>query len=153
MAKEAVMMTKMKTARRKFTDAVEAWAWLNGHPVFDFEAKEIVLSPKDKWLKAAGITKETRVWFQDNTFAEGLSIELVRVNPATKRIEGEALKNTQVEVWLEAGGPVESDGRRYRVSHDILLDCGGPTFEAALLQMAKAVLKHYGDYEAHEYAG
>lgn len=138
------------TDEREFKDVVEAWNWLNSHPAFDFEAKEVVLSPKTAWMKAAGLEKEVRVWFQDNTFAESLSIDLVRVNEESGAVEGDESKNTRIEVWLEAGGPSEDteNNKRWRTSHNYKLDCSGATFEIALLQMAKNVLEHYGDYQA-----
>jgi hypothetical protein len=148
------MINKVETNKREFKDVVTAWDWLNLHPAFDFEAREIVLSPKKKWMKKAGVREKTRVWFQDNTFAESLSVDFVRVNPQTGAIDNDDSKNTQIEVWLEAGGPVEDEslGKRYRVSHDYKLDCGGPTFEIALLQMAGNVLEVYGDYEVDGHA-
>jgi hypothetical protein len=142
---------------RQFTDVVETWEWLNHHPAFDFEAREIVVPPNKRgakdWVLVAGAKEETRVWFQDNTFNESLSVEFVRVNPQTGAIDEDASKNTQIEVWLEAGGPVadEETGVRYRVSNNYKLACGGPTFEAAMLQMAANVLKQYGDYMVDEH--
>ena len=144
--------TGMENSKRQFADVTEAWVWLTSHPAF--EAREILLSPKRAGSKAVGIKAGAPAWLRDNTFAESLYIEFVRINPQTGAIDEDATKNTQIEVWLEGGAPVEDEdsGVRYRVSHNHHLDCGGPTFEAALLQMATNVLECYGDYEMDENA-
>ena len=72
----------------------------------------------------------------NNRFMDCLDIELAKVNPSTNCIESSG--NTKVEVWLECG-PWDSECR----VHDIDLDCGGSTFEEAIITLAKLVKEKY----------
>ena len=74
-------------------------------------------------------------------FSLGLYVEVVKVNPVTNEIDDDATKNTKVQVWLECGTYVETNG----LIHDIDLDCGGDTFEEAIIELAKLVKKYYSD--------
>lgn len=60
---------------------------------------------------------------------------VVKVNPETNRIDDDISKNTKVEVWLESGP--------YEV-HDPDLDCGGETYEKAIITLAEKVKAKYG---------
>ena len=64
-------------------------------------------------------------------------------------VNTDAGKNTFNECWLEFG-PIKqtvSDGQlKLEHYHDTNLDCGAPTFDEALVKLARLVLKHYGDY-------
>lgn len=77
--------------------------------------------------------------FQER-FHECLDIEVVKVNPKTKSIDDDSSKNTETAVWLECG-----QYSKYSAYHDINLDCGGRTFEEAIIKLANLVQKHYGD--------
>ena len=70
-----------------------------------------------------------------------LDIEPVLVNPATRRVEDDESLNTKTEIWLELG-PYNS---RY-ATHDIDLDCGGWTFEEAIIKLRDLVEFKYGAY-------
>lgn len=72
--------------------------------------------------------------FEDN-FNGCLYIEAVKVDPETKSIEEDPSRNTETNVWLEAGAPG---------CHSIELDCGGRTFEDAIIQLANLVYRYYG---------
>ena len=64
------------------------------------------------------------------------------------RVNKDSLKNVFPECWLEFGTIEQgvSDGKLHIVHyHDIELDCGAPTFDEALIRLAKLVRKHYGD--------
>lgn len=77
-----------------------------------------------------------------NAFGECLDIAVVKVDPLTKRIEDDSSRNTETAVWLECGehaGPNE----KYNY-HDPRLDCGGRSFEEAIIKMASLVRKYYG---------
>ena len=73
-------------------------------------------------------------------FQECLDIEVVKVSPITNCIEDDNTLNTKTAVWLECG---EYDDR-YPV-HDLDLDCGGDTFEIAIIELANLVDKHYDE--------
>jgi len=85
------------------------------------------------------------------------------------RIDDDRSKNKYVECWLEFGpvyygfaasGARSTSEKYYQEfykdwdkttiklsSHDIDLDTGGSTFDEALVNLAKNVRKHYGDYK------
>ena len=99
-------------------DSEQAWEFLCGHSVF-----------KDH-------------------FKVALDIDVVKVNPENETIDDDEKKNTATRVWLECG-PVEcekDDNDRLCAfySHDIALDCGGKTFEEAIVKLAKLVKRKYG---------
>lgn len=111
---------------KPFVDFYAAWRFLEGHKIFELE--------------------ECSVFFRC------LSIEVVKVNPDTEKIDDNEAKNTATRVWLECGPWCHSDeltdeerkGFPYGVSsHDVELDCGAPTFEQAIIKLANQVLKKY----------
>jgi len=75
-------------------------------------------------------------------FLRNLHIMVVMVDPKTKRVEDDEKRNTEVNIWLEAGARKRDLDNNVDVScHDIRLDCGGKTFEEAIIAMAKIVKK------------
>lgn len=96
-------------------DFYKAWDYLNEHVIFKDE---------DGF----------------NRFQECIDIEVVKVNPETKAIDDDKIKNTQTRVWLECG-PYKKKSK----THDIELDCGAKTFEKAIIKLAKLVKKEYGN--------
>lgn len=84
----------------------------------------------------------------DGMFWDALDIFVVKVNPDTNAIDDDKSKNTKTQVWLETGRHI--DERDMLIpgcspfSHDYYLDCGGDTFEEAIIQLADLVLKYYG---------
>lgn len=89
-----------------------------------------------------------------NCFNSLLYIEVVRVNPVTLEIDGDNKKNTLVQVWIETGEWVMPEDMpeedRWTIpetgiqNHDYELDCGGDTFEEAIIELAKLVKQKYG---------
>ncbi len=75
-------------------------------------------------------------------FEKCLDIEIVKVNPVNKMVEDDDSLNTLTQVWLECG-PYQKDC----LTHDIDLDCGGDTFEEAIINLSKLVNKFYGNEE------
>ena len=73
-------------------------------------------------------------------FESCLGISVVKVNPETKAIEDDEEKNTEVNVWLECG-----KYSAHHSWHDYSLDCGGRTFEDAIIELANLVWETYGD--------
>lgn len=125
---------------REFTDFHEAWHWLHEHPAFF----------------AKGTMGAT---YPSSMFDEALDIVVSKVDPVTRKIEDDKSRNTHTEVWLECGGvenPTENavangqvgeeDIKWGHTTHDYELDCGGDTFEEAVLALANLVVKHYGDH-------
>jgi len=84
-------------------------------------------------------------WLNDNHERwpiRSLDVDMAKVNPKTGRIDDDEAKNTRVDYWLE-GGPFGKKHEAYM--HDPNLDCGGETFEEAIVKYAELVKKHYGN--------
>ena len=100
-----------------FCDFKTAFDFLDGHPMFN------------------------------DLFQEDLYMRIVKVCPETNRIESDASKNTKIQFWLEHG-PYRSAVDDYpfdRCIHDLELDCGGDTFEDAIINLANLVAANYND--------
>lgn len=80
-------------------------------------------------------------WMADHHpwVSKSLDVHIAKVNPKTRRISDDEKKNTLVEYWLEAG-PFFDMG----YSHDLRLDCGGKSFEEAIIKLAARVRRVYG---------
>jgi len=80
-----------------------------------------------------------------------LTIGYMRVDP-TGHVNDVRSMNTVVDVWLEFGPEsygYDGDGfdeTTLQQSHDWELDCGGPTFDQAIVKLANQVQVKYGDY-------
>lgn len=85
--------------------------------------------------------------YQDTSFLDTIWFTYVKVDPKTRRVEDEAARNTETEVWIETGpGLTVPDDMSGAIGiHDYELDCGGPTFDAALVELANRVHARYGD--------
>lgn len=82
----------------------------------------------------------------NDRFIDELYIAVVKVNPDTNEIDDDKTKNTKVQVWLEHGLYEE----KYNCcTHDINLDCGGDTFEEAIIELARLVKENYTDDGKH----
>ena len=75
----------------------------------------------------------------NDKFMPELWVEVVKVNPETNSVDDDSDKNTKVRIWLEHG-PYDE---KYGFTHDIDLDCGGDTFEEAIIKLAELVQKYY----------
>lgn len=105
----------------KFTEFYEAYSFLDFHPIFQ---------------NKHGI----------GHLSDSLDISVVKVNPANDTVEEDQSLNTAVRVWLECGEHTEE----YGYTHDYDLDCGGETFEKAIVELANLVFEKHGDYEEPE---
>lgn len=110
-------------------DAFDAWWFLQEHPKF-FHPDRMEIGEMCGDFKS-----------------DCLDIDIQRVCPITKCIEADPTRNTLNQVWLECGPYVYDDGVVV-TSHDCNLDCGGDTFEEAILQLAHLVIEWYGDYRS-----
>jgi len=74
-----------------------------------------------------------------------------------EKFYGEPWKVDHVEVWLETGcveytkDLTEGIMEQVQHCHDIDLDVGGLTFEEAIINLAKLVKKHYGDFSCEDF--
>lgn len=79
--------------------------------------------------------------YKVSKFYNCLEIDVVKVNPINSMIENDDNRNTKTEVWLEFGAVLEEDV----CEHDTRLDCGGDTFEEAIVELANLVDTYYLD--------
>lgn len=96
-----------------FDNFYGAWWFLNDHPMFQDE-------------------------YESSQFQECLDVFVAKVNPKTCSVDDDKNLNTKVEVWLEIG--------QYDKTcrwHDVNLDCGGNTYEDAIINMANNVMEQY----------
>lgn len=75
-------------------------------------------------------------------FNNELYVDVVKVNPKTNEIDDDDANNTKVQIWLEHG-PYEEE--HHQCAHDVYLDCGGDTFEEAIIELARLVKRYYTD--------
>lgn len=111
--------------------------WLKDHPV---------------WNHPVPVTLDDGQVIHHGCFSDLVSIDIAYVNPEDNTVSDEDTLNVLPEVWIEAGPyvNVEQDfpELKYMPSHDYRLDCGGPTLEIALCELALLVKAYYGHYKA-----
>lgn len=99
----------------------------------------------------------------DGCFRDRVDLAVVFIDPTTERIEDDDSRNTDLRVVIEAGGwfdlsvdPETSCGgnvpeegwteyNKWIGCHDTRLDCGAPTVDEALLELARLVKFFYQD--------
>lgn len=120
-------------------DYVAAWWYLDCHPAFWQFMKEDA---------TAAERIHERNLMEDGGVRRCVDISVAKVNPITNRVEDDEALNTKNEVWIELGKwpwPTDAENANTRVPyHDYELDCGGPTFEAAIVRAAHNVATVYG---------
>jgi hypothetical protein len=119
----------------KFSDFYEAYEFLENHIIFD----------ERRLFKDIPYAQYTE-------FKHSLDISVVKVDPTTNCVAmideytPDDEKNTKVRIWLEHGPPYHDVRQKcFNWSHDIDLDCGGDTFEEAIVALANNVYKKYGE--------
>jgi len=154
-------MTPWKTIKT----AYDAFWFLSEHPKFQYrEARLLHANEKPKLSKRERIIiyKDETPWLakekyrvleyplKGESFPQNLDIHYTKVDK-NDVVNSDWSKNINVACWLEFGPMkyVVCEGELIlRHSHDPRLDCGGPTFEAALVELAQLVKKYYGNYKA-----
>jgi hypothetical protein len=146
---------------RTIDNAYDAYHFLHDHPDFmlrerhEISEEEYVRGSADGFLvtrdKGGKCWRELR-HLHRHAIEMNLSMFYAKVDE-TRTVNDDLSRNVNVEVWLEFGPEEydypaewyeETDRMEY---HDWRLDCGGPTFDAALVELANLVLKEYGDYD------
>jgi hypothetical protein len=147
-------------------NAHDAFWFLHEHPKLKYREAVLLTPAQAKTVKLnkgerIRIVKDEMQWnkkrypvrefaLRGESFPLNLDIFYTKVDK-TRKVNDDKSQNKFIECWLEFG-PVEyvvEDGTLHRRHfHDINLDCGGPTFEIALMKLTKLVKKHYGDYAA-----
>ena len=114
----------------RFSDFYEAFNFLRNHELCECEIDQ-------------GNRRKSIV----NYFDRCLNISVVKINPETGEIDANMSNNTKTEVWLEFGRAFID----YNITddvmfeHDYRLDCGGDTFEEAIIKLANLVDQFYYD--------
>jgi len=108
-----------------------AWHYLNEHPIY----WQLWREPDPEHLNYRNL---------DHGFGmlRGIDVDVVRVNPADQRISEDPALNTLMQVWLETGEIGWPGNDRY---HNCKLDCGGATYEEAIVRLARRVHGYYGN--------
>ena len=114
----------------RFSDFYEAFNFLRNHKLCECEIDQ-------------GNRRKSVV----NYFDRCLSISVVKINPETDEIDANMSNNTKTEVWLEFGRAFIDYNTTDSVmfEHDYRLDCGGDTFEEAIIKLANLVDQFYYD--------
>ena len=146
---------------RTIDNAYDAYHFLHDHPELSLRERHEITEEEYARGSAEGflVTKDRggKCWremrhLHRHAIEMNLSIFYAKVD-GTGTVNDDRSRNTNTEVWLELG-PEEYDypADWYQETermeyHDPDLDCGGPTFDAALIELARLVLEHYGDYD------
>lgn len=117
-----------------------SWHYLNEHPLFwRFRSPGMLQRPRN------------HIVYLEHEYgfgSDGINVMVVRTD-ITGLVNPDENLNTQTEVQLEAGEwslfPEESQGGQYVHVHDYDIDCGGPTYEHAVISLAFLVWKKYGN--------
>ncbi|MGB7281577.1 MAG: hypothetical protein WBE13_04875 [Candidatus Acidiferrum sp.] len=162
----------------RLRNAYDAWWFLYYHPKLSvpgrvpvekghrLSGKKGVLNISEKKIYRLSTDRGGNLWMackrlKLRAIECNLDIHWAKVD-STRVVNDNPKLNTNVEVWLELGPmyygycqpEFEADqdhDRDYLINyHDINLDCGAPTFDEALLILAKLVRRHYGDYREEQ---
>lgn len=145
---------------RKIKDGYDAYWFIHDHPKLQRRERSEIDPAKAGEMEKSGhiITRDRggkcwREWRHLRVSAVGENLSIHYAKTDGKRISDDKSKNVHTECWLELG-PVkyeyaaEWEDETYEAHyHDWRLDCGGSTFDEALVRLAKLVLRHYGDYK------
>ena len=155
---------------RKIKTAYQAGWFLYEHPKFSVPFRRAITKQEVAQSKREGHTvardrngqrwEYNKVLFR-HALEVNLDIHYVKTN-GRGHILNDKTKNIYEECWLEFG-PLQYDyhshdhktGKPYSWDkettlqhvHDVRLDCGAKSFDAALVKLARLVLRHYGDYK------
>jgi hypothetical protein len=144
----------------KLGNAHDAYWFIHDHPKFMLPERSEVDSQEADKMEAMGywVTRDRggKCWRMHrhlHRHAIDLNLDIFYTKVNKRRIvDKDPKKNKWVECWLEFGSEdymymADWDTETHRSGyHDIDLDTGGPTFDQALVRLAKLVRKHHGDY-------
>ena len=158
-------------------NAYDAYWFLHSHPKFNIPLRvEISPEEFTEYKNGVKIVeynnKKVKVskdaggkcyrYFLTKKYAVDVNLDIFYTKVNKKRsVDSNPDKNQYVECWLEFG-PIQYSyaysGTKKPMgewdtetvlehTHDIRLDTGAPTFDEALVKLAKLVKKYYGDFE------
>lgn len=111
-------------------DVYRAWWWLARHPIFWYFGRE------DR--RHISTLSETR------GVHEGLEFQPAMVNRKSRKTEG-PWKYREVEIWVEVFPTSLTRGTNDIRLHDTDLDTGAPTYEEALIKVARMIYERHGN--------
>lgn len=160
----------MAKSYHRIRNAYDAWWFLHDHPLFTDRERSGRLSPEQAGLErrlghdvTEFVCQDGSIYYQVlhnltvHAINENLSVDYQKVDD-TGYVNKDRSKNTNIECWLEFGPyhwtknfqEMWHDEPVRMPAHDYRLDCGAPTFDEAIIKLARLVKRHYGDYEPHE---
>ena len=163
----------VKKKYHTISNAYDAYWFLHQHPKFQRRHRNEITPEEAEVQEVQGflITRDKggkcyREYRHVRVPAIGENLDILYAKTDGKRVNKDHSKNKHIECWLEFG-PVEygyMGGGQYdwdtetgeMFYHDWRLDCGGPTFDAALIRLARLVRRVYGDYKPwvrHDHCG
>jgi hypothetical protein len=145
--------------KHTISNAYDAYWFIHDHPKFLLPERNEVTPEEASEMEAKGfwITRDKggkcyRMYRHLHRHAIDLNLDIHYAKTNGRRVDKDPKKNKHVECWLEFGSeeymyvtPWDEETRRMGC-HDTDLDTGAPTFDAALVKLAKLVRKHHGDY-------
>jgi hypothetical protein len=146
---------------RNIDNAYEAWHFLYDHPSFMLRERHEIPPEDYDMLESRGFLvnkdRSGKCWRQmrhlyRHAVAMNLTIGYMKVDATGHTTTAPGVAKT-TDVWLELGPEsYDYDGDGFdettlQQTHDWHLDCGGPTFDEALVTLANKVLAKYGDYK------
>jgi hypothetical protein len=96
------------------------------------------MNKEEQFYKAWWYLVDNYEWVIKN-----LDIDVIKVNPKTEEVDDDPEKNTLIEIWLETGPDEKNEHGVPCATYDPNLDCGGNTFEEAIIKLSKLVKKYY----------
>lgn len=118
--------TRAQMYERDPENLMNAWWWLQKHPIF--------------WYFGKHQHEVSLCW--ELGVDEGLEFRPTLVDPETRRIEKPRSRNTHLEFWVEVF-PASLRNREIRL-HDYECDTGGDTYEEAIVKVAKEIYERHG---------
>lgn len=116
-----------------------SWYYLNGHPVY-WRFNQVADRPANH---ESGL--ETEYGFG----SDAINIHVTQVcSDCGRRHDDDPNLNNKTEIWLETGKweMLPGKGSRHHGHwHDPELDCGGDTYEEAVIKLARLVWEKYGN--------
>jgi hypothetical protein len=156
-----------KKIYHKIGNAYDAYWFIHDHPKFMLAERNEVTPEEASEMEAKGywITRDKggkcyRMYRHLHRHAIDLNLDIhyTKTNKpgGHGQVDDDDSKNKHVECWLEFGEeqyeyatPWYEETSRVNY-HDWRLDTGAPTFDAALVNLAELVRRHYGDYKPHD---
>jgi len=126
---------KVKLPSVDTLDHTKMWGDAVTNPITDFCEAFYYLNKQPEFIEP-----DFRGSVDEGDFLNHTNIMVVKVNPKTFSIDDDVEKNTLTQVWLEPGTwEYSEDTKKIEAFHHYQWDCGGNTFEEAVLKLANMI--------------